>query len=162
MQHTPKRVMLTSCARFIIVYVFSCYRCRNFVSLKHLVTFVRDMNIPSQLTPEELDKTLEFIAKGEKGACPVSTDSLIACSAFLAQQGFISSQDSLMGAIRDITPAGRALMEKGGFTAIVAKEQAEVKRIRMIETLRNPMIVAIVSALVGFLSGWFLAYLKYS
>ena len=53
-------------------------------------------------------------------------------------------------------------MEKGGFTAIISKEQAEVKRIRMIETLRNPLIVAIVSALVGFLSGWFLAYLKYS
>lgn len=120
------------------------------------------MNIPSQLTPEELDKTLEFIAKDEKGSCPVSTDTLIACSSFLAQQGFIRSQDSFIGAIRDITPAGRALMEKGGFTAIVAKERAEVKRIRMIETLRNPMIVAVVSALVGFLSGWFLAYLKYS
>ena len=154
--------MPTICGRFIIVYVFSCYRCRNFVSLKHLVTFVRDMNIPSQLTPEELDKTLEFIAKGEQGSCPVSTDTLIVCSSFLVQQGFIRSQDSSMGAIRDITPAGRALLEKGGFTAIVAKEQAKVKRIRMIEILRNPMIVAIVSALVGLLSGWFLAYLKYS
>lgn len=120
------------------------------------------MNTPGQLTPEELDKTLEFIAKGEKGSCPVSTDTFIACSSFLAQQGLIRSQDSFIGAIRDITPAGRALMEKGGFTAIVAKEQSEVKHICMIETLRNPMIVAIVSALVGFLSGWFLAYLKYS